>query len=76
MMSAANKEEKEEGEEEGRRKLAYGGDGDHGDGVGVEGGVPVGGAAEHDGLELGELYCGRRSKGTRLVWPTHASVVH
>jgi len=39
------------------RKRAYSGDSDHRDGVRVECGVPVGRAAEHDGLELGDA-CG------------------
>jgi len=38
-------------------ETAYCGDSDNSDGVGMEGGVPVGGAAEHDRLELGDA-CG------------------
>ena len=48
---------KEREEARRRRRQAYCGDCDHGDSVGVKGGVPVGGAAEHNGLELGDA-CG------------------
>jgi len=39
-------------------EYAYCGDCDHGDRVGVEGSIPVGGASEHDGLELDDACSG------------------
>jgi len=53
-----------------RRRHAYSGDSDHGDGIGVEGVVPVGGAAKHDRLELGDA-CG----GVDVGLITHVKLV-